>query len=64
MFVSDMCNRHIVIRDVRDRDYNTSKANKPISKDIGTQNFYYLYLLGIHAEYLISYFGQFVGFSC
>ena len=33
-------------------------------KDIGTQNFYYLYLLGILAEYLISYFGRFVAFSC
>ena len=33
-------------------------------QDIGTQNFYYLYLLGILAEYLISYFGRFVAFSC
>jgi hypothetical protein len=33
-------------------------------KDIGTQNLYYLYLLGILAEYLISYFGRFVAFSC
>jgi hypothetical protein len=30
-------------------------------KDIGNQNFYYLYLLGILTEYLISYF---VAFSC
>ena len=34
MFVSDMCNRHIVIRDVCDKDYNTSKANKPISYNL------------------------------
>ena len=42
MFVSDMCNRHIVIRDVCDKDYNTSKANKPISynlKCICNENF-------------------------
>ena len=32
-------------------------------KDIGNQNFYYLYLLGIFTKYLISYFGQFVAFS-
>jgi hypothetical protein len=30
---------------------------KKFLKDIGTQNFYYLYLLGILKEYLISYFG-------
>ena len=33
-------------------------------KDIGNQNFYYLYLLGILTEYLISYFSRFVAFSC
>ena len=36
----------------------------PTLKDIGNQNFYYLYLLGILTEYLISYFGRFVAFSC
>ena len=41
-----------------------SKACFKGLKDIGTQNFYYLYLLGILAEYLISYFGRFVAFSC
>ena len=39
------------------------RSNKPL-KDIGNQNFYYLYLLGILTEYLISYFGRFVAFSC
>ena len=33
-------------------------------KDIGNQNFYCLYLLGILTEYLILYFGRFVAFSC
>jgi hypothetical protein len=33
-------------------------------KDIGNQNIYYFYLLGILTEYLISYFGRFVVFSC
>ena len=32
MFVSDAID--IVIRDVRDRDCNTSKANKPISYNL------------------------------
>ena len=34
------------------------------SKDIGNQNFYCLYLLGILTEYLILYYGRFVAFSC
>jgi hypothetical protein len=33
-------------------------------KDIGNQNFYFLYLIGILTEYLISYFCPFVAFSC
>ena len=33
-------------------------------KDIGNQNLYYLNLLGILTEYLISYFCRFVAFSC
>ena len=45
------------------------EISKPLAhifnlKDIGNQNFYYLYLLGILTEYLISYFGRFVAFSC
>jgi hypothetical protein len=33
-------------------------------KDIGNQNFYFLYLIDILTEYLISYFCPFVAFSC
>ena len=48
------------------RPNNTEEQDKEVFnlKDIGNQNFYFLYLLGILTEYLISYFGRFVAFSC
>jgi hypothetical protein len=46
------------------QDHDFFWKRKRDLKDIGTQHFYYLYLLGILAEYLISYFGRFVAFSC
>ena len=60
MFLSDICNRHIVIRDVRDRDYNTSKANKPISYNIR----HFIIKLTIHSIDLIIRLYETETFTC
>ena len=48
----------------RDAGIEGNFTNHSLIEDIGNQNCYYLYLLGILTKYLISYFGRFVAFSC